>query len=68
MFEKAETFYVEGIRVPVSRRTVGVVDIEFIDDPPGFPGGIQHCPDSIYPRTNTRRTTGGYTGHGVVAH
>lgn len=38
MFEKAETFYVEGIRVRVSRRTVGVVDIEFVDDPPGFPG------------------------------
>lgn len=39
MVEKAETFYVEGIRVRVSRRTVGVVDVEFIDDPPGFPGG-----------------------------
>jgi len=39
MFEKAETVYVEGIRVRVSRRTVGVVDIEFVDDPPGFPGG-----------------------------
>lgn len=52
MFEKAETFYVEGIRVQVSRRTVGVVDIEFVDDPPGFPGGY-----SIARTPSTRELT-----------
>lgn len=40
MFEEAETYCLEGIRVRIQRRSVGVVDIEFIDEPRGFPGGF----------------------------
>ncbi|MDR7346146.1 hypothetical protein J2S62_000403 [Enteractinococcus fodinae] len=49
MFEKAETYWIEGIRLRIQRRAVGVVDIEFIDAPQGSLGA------SPWPRPRQRQ-------------